>query len=38
VEVSEILWLSAAEMLDDPTLLEGNRTFIEAVVTGRLRV
>ncbi len=38
VEVSEILWLSAAEMLDDPTLLEGNRTFIEAVVMGRLRV
>lgn len=38
VEVAEILWLSAAEMLGDPALLEGNRTFVEAVVRGRLRV
>jgi len=38
VEVAEILWLSAEEMLDDPTLLEGNRAFIEALARGRVRV
>jgi (d)CTP diphosphatase len=38
VEVSEILWLSAEEMIDHPELLPGNRPFLEAVVTGRLRL
>lgn len=38
VEVSEILWLSLEEMLAHPDLLVGNRPFLEAVVTGRLRV
>lgn len=38
VEVSEILWLSAAEMIDHPDLLPGNRPFLEAVVMGRLRL
>ncbi len=37
VEVSEILWLSAREMLDHPDLLPGNRPFLEAVIAGRLR-
>jgi 8-oxo-dGTP diphosphatase len=34
VEVAEILWLSAVEMLADPTLLEGNRSFVEAIIAG----
>ena len=38
VEVDEILWLSLEEMLADPTLLTGNREFLEAVVTGRVRL
>ena len=38
VEVSEILWLSAVEMLEHPALLQGNRPFLEAVIAGRLRV
>ncbi len=38
VEVAEILWLSIDEMLADPTLLEGNRPFLEAVREGRLAV
>ncbi len=38
VEVAEILWLSIDEMLADPTLLEGNRPFLEAVRDGRLAV
>jgi 8-oxo-dGTP diphosphatase len=38
IEVSEILWLSAEEMIDHPELLPGNRPFLEAVVTGRLRL
>lgn len=38
IEVSEILWLSAEEMMDHPELLPGNRPFLEAVVTGRLRL
>jgi 8-oxo-dGTP diphosphatase len=36
VEVSEILWLTAEEMLDHPDLLQGNRPFLDAVVEGRL--
>jgi 8-oxo-dGTP diphosphatase len=38
VEVSEILWLSAEEMLEHPDLLQGNRSFLEAVIAGRLVV
>jgi 8-oxo-dGTP diphosphatase len=38
VEVSEILWLSAREMLDHPDVLEGNRPFLEAVMAGRIPV
>jgi 8-oxo-dGTP pyrophosphatase MutT (NUDIX family) len=38
VEVAEILWLSIDDMLADPTLLEGNRPFLEAVREGRLLV
>ena len=38
VEVAEILWLSAEEMIREPTLLEGNRTFLEAVISGAVRV
>jgi 8-oxo-dGTP diphosphatase len=38
VEVAEILWLTAEEMLVDPTLLDGNRGFVEALVEGTIRV
>ena len=38
VEVAEILWLSAEEMIREPTLLEGNRTFLEAVLSGEVRL
>jgi hypothetical protein len=38
VEVHEILWMTAAEMLAEPTLLAGNRDFLEAVVAGRVPV
>jgi (d)CTP diphosphatase len=38
VEVAEILWLSADEMIREPTLLEGNRTFLEAVLSGSVRL
>ena len=38
VEVAEVLWLSAAEMLADTTLLEGNRPFIEAIIAGTVDV
>ena len=38
VEVAEILWLSVEEMLVDPTLLEGNRPFLEAIRAGRVAV
>lgn len=38
IEVAEILWLSIDEMLVDPTLLEGNRPFLEAIRTGRVPV
>ena len=38
VEVSEILWMSAQEMLDHPDVLEGNRPFLEAVMAGRIPV
>jgi len=38
VEVAEILWLSVEEMLADPTLLEGNRPFLEAIRDGRMVV
>ena len=38
IEVAEILWLSVEEMLADPTLLEGNRPFLEAIRDGRMVV
>jgi 8-oxo-dGTP diphosphatase len=38
VEVDEILWLSIDEMLAHPSLLEGNRPFLEAVREGRITV
>ena len=38
VEVAEILWLSAEEMIREPTLLEGNRAFLEAVLSGAVRL
>ena len=38
VEVSEILWMSAEEMLAHPDVLEGNRPFLEAVMAGRIPV
>ena len=38
VEVAEILWLSVEEMLADETLLEGNRSFLEAIQAGRVAV
>ena len=38
VEVHEILWLSLEEMLAEPTLLSGNREFLEAVLAGRVRL
>ncbi|NBW95473.1 MAG: NUDIX domain-containing protein [Planctomycetia bacterium] len=38
VEVEEILWLSEAELLAEPTLLDGNREFLLAVRTGQVRL
>ena len=38
VEVDEILWLTLDEMLEEPTLLSGNREFLEAVIDGRVRL
>jgi len=38
IEVAEILWLSVEEMLADPTLLEGNRPFLEAIRDGQMVV
>lgn len=38
IEVAEILWLSADEMIREPTLLDGNRTFLEAVIGGTIRL
>jgi 8-oxo-dGTP diphosphatase len=38
VEVAEILWLSAEEMIGEPTLLDGNRAFLEAVARGTVRL
>ena len=38
VEVDEILWLTAGQMLGNPTLLEGNREFLEALQSGRVRI
>lgn len=36
VEVDEILWMTAESLLAVPDLLEGNREFLEAVISGRL--
>ena len=38
VEVAEILWMTAPEMLEHPDVLEGNRPFLEAVMAGRVPV
>jgi hypothetical protein len=38
VEVEEILWMSIEEMLAEPTLLSGNREFLEAVIAGSVRL
>lgn len=38
IEVDEIFWRSAEELLAEPDLLEGNREFLEAVIRGELRV
>ena len=38
VEVAEVLWLTAEEMMAEPTLLDGNRTFLEAVAGGSIRL
>ena len=38
VEVDEILWLTADELLGEPSLLEGNREFLLAAVEGRVRI
>jgi 8-oxo-dGTP diphosphatase len=38
VEVAEILWLSAEEMLFHPDLLQGNRPFLDAILAGSLEV
>lgn len=38
IEVAEILWLSAEEMIREPTLLEGNRIFLDAVLRGTVRL
>ncbi len=37
VEVEEIFWRTAEELLAEPDLLEGNREFLEAVIRGELR-
>ena len=36
VEVAEIFWLTADDLLADPALLEGNRDFLLAVRTGQI--
>lgn len=38
VEVDEIFWLSADELLAEPMLLEGNREFLLAAREGRLQL
>lgn len=38
IEVGEIFWRSAEDLLVEPDLLEGNREFLEAVLRGELRV
>ena len=38
VEVDEILWLSADEMLADETLLSGNRDFLHGIAAGTIRL
>ena len=38
VEVEEILWLTEAELLAEPSLLEGNREFLLAVRAGQIRL
>ena len=38
VEVDEIFWRSATELLAEPDLLDGNREFLEAVLRGEVLV
>ena len=38
VEVEEIFWLSEADLLAEPALLEGNREFLLAVRSGVVRL
>lgn len=38
VEVAEILWLTAEQMLAEPSLLDGNRGFLEALASGAVRL
>jgi len=38
IEVDEIFWRSAEQLLSEPDLLEGNREFLEAVLRGDLPV
>ncbi|MEI6241339.1 MAG: NUDIX domain-containing protein [Planctomycetia bacterium] len=38
VEVEEIFWLTEADLLAEPTLLEGNREFLLAVQSGTVRL
>lgn len=38
VEVDEILWMTAEALLAVPDLLDGNREFLQAVLSGTLRL
>jgi hypothetical protein len=38
VEVDQILLLTLDEMLEEPSLLSGNREFLEDVLAGRVRL
>ncbi len=36
IEVDEVFWLSIEQMLNDPTLMEGNREFLEGLQSGQI--
>jgi 8-oxo-dGTP diphosphatase len=38
IEVDEILWLTADQLLEEPSLLDGNREFLLAAAEGRVRI
>jgi 8-oxo-dGTP diphosphatase len=38
IEVDEILWLTADQLLEEPSLLDGNREFLLAAAEGRVRM